>query len=266
MSGNSEVNEQHTTKKCFFITPIGTEDSIEFKKLNALLDNIINPILEEFQFDTVVAHTIDSMGSIGDQVFKSIIECDLILANLTGLNPNVMYETAVAHSFGKPTIMFAEKGELRLPFDLVADRVIFFNDSIEGAGKLKDELRKKINNIINHKGEPDNPITRVLNRTAVKEELVGKTDINSQILNLILDIQDELKQQKKVIYSRNIADEINMRKIIDDDYKRTDLVFMYEAYKNYLDKLGKKPSDKEFKNFIASNKHFIDLLDKSMDS
>lgn len=115
-SDKGEIKETNL-KKCFFITPIGEKNSNEFKKLKAIVENVLNKVLEKYDYELIIAHEIHSMGSIGDQVFTNIIGADLVISNLSGWNANVMYETAVAHSFGKPTIMICESGT-ELPFDL----------------------------------------------------------------------------------------------------------------------------------------------------
>lgn len=200
---NKQVKEKTTDSKkiCFLITPIGNENSSEFRTLNALLDNVINPVLEKYDYTTVVAHQIHKIGSIGDQVFNAIINSDLILSNLTGLNPNVMYETAVAHSFGKPTIMFAEQNDAKLPFDLIGDRVLFFSDTIEGTGKLISDLNDKIEHILSNP-EVDNPIVRVLSRKAVAEDLLGKSDAESEVMKMVLlkleDLEIEMRTQNRI--------------------------------------------------------------------
>ncbi|MGK0606775.1 hypothetical protein [Enterococcus gilvus] len=207
-------------KTCFFITPIGSEDSTEYRKLEAIIENVINPVLTEFDYKIVVAHQINEMGSIGNQVFEAIVDSDLILTNLSGLNPNVMYETAVAHSFGKSTIMISENIGKKLPFDLIGDRVIFYSDSIEGTGKLIKDLRAKIKAIIdkNPDLEADNPITRVLNRTSRREDLVGKTDPSSEMMRMLLEMQDELNSQRRLLVSN---DEIsNIKENYDSIYER----------------------------------------------
>ena len=55
-------------KTCFFVTPIGKTGSSEFKKMTALLNNVINPIIENYGYEAVVAHQIQEIGSIGDHV------------------------------------------------------------------------------------------------------------------------------------------------------------------------------------------------------
>ncbi|ELS0476247.1 hypothetical protein R4Y59_000802 [Enterococcus faecalis] len=188
-SDKGEIKETNL-KKCFFITPIGEKNSNEFKKLKAIVENVLNKVLKKYDYELIIAHEIHSMGSIGDQVFTSIIGADLVISNLSGWNANVMYETAVAHSFGKPTIMICESGT-ELPFDLINDRTIFFEDTIEGTGALIEELDKKIPKISGD-SMADNPVTRVIGRKALADDLKGKTDNDSRMLGLLLEMNERL--------------------------------------------------------------------------
>ena len=188
-SDKGEIKETNL-KKCFFITPIGEKNSNEFKKLKAIVENVLNKVLEKYDYELIIAHEIHSMGSIGDQLFTNIIGADLVISNLSGWNANVMYETAVAHSFGKPTIMICESGT-ELPFDLINDRTIFFEDTIEGTGALIEELDKKIPKI-SEDSTADNPVTRVIRRKALEDDLKGETDNDSSILGLLLDMDKRL--------------------------------------------------------------------------
>ena len=208
-SDKGEIKETNL-KKCFFITPIGEKNSNEFKKLKAIVENVLNKVLEKYDYELIIAHEIHSMGSIGDQVFTNIIGADLVISNLSGWNANVMYETAVAHSFGKPTIMICESGT-ELPFDLINDRTIFFEDTIEGTGALIEELDKKIPKI-SEDSTADNPVTRVIRRKALEDDLKGETDNDSRILGLLLDMDKRLSMyedsniiEKKKINTGNIV-------------------------------------------------------------
>ncbi len=46
-------------------------------------------------------------------MFKSILHGDLCVAVLTGYNPNVFYELAIAQAAACPTIILIEKGVQR---------------------------------------------------------------------------------------------------------------------------------------------------------
>jgi|SRR3954471_398068 hypothetical protein len=82
---------------------------------------------------------------IGDRVVSDIINAELVVADLTELNPNAFYELGIRHSTEKSTIHVAKSGTV-LPFDNIAHRTIFFDlmdwQSIESArARLGDSVR-----------------------------------------------------------------------------------------------------------------------------
>jgi hypothetical protein len=58
-------------------------------------------------------------------------------------NPNVYFEVGYALVMKKPTILLARKGT-SLPFDVAGFRVLFYEDSIGGKGKLEEGLRRHL--------------------------------------------------------------------------------------------------------------------------
>lgn len=67
-----------------------------------------------------------SPGNITPRIVASIRDADLIVADLTGLNPNVFYEVAIAHGFNIPTVHIQTVGE-KTPFDVKDMRTIFYD-------------------------------------------------------------------------------------------------------------------------------------------
>ncbi len=74
-------------------------------------------------------------NEIFPEIIKQIIKSRLIIANITGRNPNVMYELGVAHALGKPTIVVAQDFT-DIPFDLNNKRIIIY--------KNEDQLKRKL--------------------------------------------------------------------------------------------------------------------------
>jgi len=89
-------------KKAFCVTPIGQEGSDTRRATDGLLEAALRPICEELSIDLEVAHEIAAPGSITGQIIGRLLGADLVLVNLTELNPNVMYELAVRHCVGLP--------------------------------------------------------------------------------------------------------------------------------------------------------------------
>jgi hypothetical protein len=68
-----------------------------------------------YEFD--IASNIAMPGGIMNQVWNSVRSAEVVVADLTGLNANVMYELGVAHALGKATILITQHTD-QLPFDV----------------------------------------------------------------------------------------------------------------------------------------------------
>lgn len=169
------VSSQNTSEKvtkrksCFVVTPIGGVESNTRRAADGLISSVIKPLLEELEFEVHVAHEISLSGSITRQVIDHILNADLVIANLSELNPNVMYELAVRHCTHKPVVALAEQGT-RLPFDISDERTVFYTNDMRGVFELSPTLRAAINSVLESK-DVDNPISRVQKTKILKEGL-----------------------------------------------------------------------------------------------
>lgn len=183
-------------KCCFIITPIGSNESSIRRATEGLIEAVIIPALIEVGFEVSnisVAHRISESGSINRQIIKKIIEDDLAIVNLTGLNPNVMYELAVRHAIAKPLVMLAEEGT-NLPFDIVDQRTIFYKNDMLGAVQLKDDLINFVqSSIANTKVE--NPL---INMIQENNALSNVTSIGKSAVELIIDRLDRLENNVSI--------------------------------------------------------------------
>lgn len=167
--GSNQIPE---IKSCFIITPIGEEGSPENKAAMELIEHVISPVLQNHGFKPVPASKIYESGSINNQIIKRVIGDELVIANLTGLNPNVMYELGIRHAAKKTVIIMAEHGT-KLPFDLKDERTIFYHNSMGGPDKAKVDLENMIAPALADQ-DSDNPITRAINNVGlIKKEGEG---------------------------------------------------------------------------------------------
>jgi hypothetical protein len=131
-------------KTCFIIAPIGESGSAVRKRSDQVLRHIIRPALEATGYDSVRADEISDPGNITTQILSRLAESDLVVADLTGHNPNVYYELGIRHAIGKPIIHLIEKGD-RIPFDLVAFRTIVLDHKdLDSAEQARNVLIKAI--------------------------------------------------------------------------------------------------------------------------
>lgn len=91
------------------------------------------------------------------QIVQDIWECTkkakVLLADLTGKNPNVFYELGLAHALGKPVVLVTESIE-HIPFDLRSLRCIIYEKNQPNWGNvLKREITLAITEVISDPGE-----------------------------------------------------------------------------------------------------------------
>jgi hypothetical protein len=122
----AETVDAGKTPLCFVIGPIGKDFSQERKHADLLLHAVIKHVLEaeEFGYKVKRADEEPDPGMIGDRVISDILHAQLVVADLTDLNPNAFYELGIRRSTMKPTIHLAKSGT-PLPFDNVTHRTIF---------------------------------------------------------------------------------------------------------------------------------------------
>lgn len=171
-------------KKCFIITPIGNPKTDIREKADGVINAIIRPVLIELGYEVIPPHEMSDSGSITQKIIEHIINDDLVISNLTGLNANVMYELAIRHAVRKPIVCIIERNT-PLPFDVATERFIFYDDNFSNVLSLKDNIKKAVIAAINET-EIDNPIYRSIKEVDIIKRITENQDPNSNILKLIL--------------------------------------------------------------------------------
>ena len=189
MAENGKLSKTTSTQPlCFVIGPIGKDGSTERKHSDLLLNAVIKQVLQQDEFGYAVKRADEDAdpGMIGDRVISDIINAELVVADLTDLNPNAFYELGIRHATERPTIHVAKSGTA-LPFDTIAHRTIFVDltdwHSIESA---RARLAKSARAIKAPSYKVSNPITQANASFKMRQS----DDPRDRVL---LNIQDRLK-------------------------------------------------------------------------
>ncbi len=185
----AEEKIKEAQKRCFIITPIGGDNTETRRNADGLIEAVIKPVLAKLEITGDAAHHISAPGSITKQVIKRLLEDDLVIANLTDLNPNVMYELAVRHAKRLPVVILAERGT-NLPFDIVSERTLFYSNDMKGVEEIKPTLERIIKEALKD-NEPDNPIYSVVEESIIRQN-VQPGDPNKFIFEQLNEIQNRL--------------------------------------------------------------------------
>jgi hypothetical protein len=115
----TQVKPNASQEICFVIMPFGGW-------LDDYYTSIYRVAIEEAG---LIPHRADDLfrpSTIVNDIWAYTKKAKVLLADLTGKNPNVFYELGLAHALGKPVILVAESME-DIPFDLRALRIILYD-------------------------------------------------------------------------------------------------------------------------------------------
>jgi hypothetical protein len=85
----------------------------------------IIPALRRCGYNAERPDSLSLTSRVLTEIISHIAKADVVIADLSHTNPNVLYELGVAHSLGRPTILISSKSD-DLPFDLRDFRVIIY--------------------------------------------------------------------------------------------------------------------------------------------
>lgn len=200
----STPNNQKKTGLCFVISPIGPTRSPIRDRSDKILKHIIKPACRETGFDTKRADEILEPGLISIGVIQGILQAEMVVADLTGHNPNVFYELGIRHFTGKPVVQLIEESH-DIPFDLFDTRTIKVNcqdlDSVESARLQLVEFMMRCD----HEKPMDNPVTRVMSQLGIPLPTPAWEGNNAGIPEMLQDLTSRILMELKTIRAeRNI--------------------------------------------------------------
>jgi hypothetical protein len=120
------MTEVRFDKRCFVISPIGEEGSDDRKHADEVFESLVYPAMRECGIEPIRSDHLNYPGRISEQMFRAILDYDFCVAVLTGHNPNVFYELAVAQAAKRPVVLLIKSGQ-GLPFDIKDLRCITYD-------------------------------------------------------------------------------------------------------------------------------------------
>lgn len=112
---------KNASKTCFVIIGYGPKMDYNTGReidLDKTYEYIIKPALEELGFLCYRSSDISHSGVIDVHMYDGILKSDFVIADLSTLNANVLYELGIRHAVRKNTTIIISEDKLTFPFDL----------------------------------------------------------------------------------------------------------------------------------------------------
>lgn len=157
------------SKLCFTIMGFGKKTDFSTGKtydLDKTYQNIIKPVVERCGYVSIRADEIQDSGLIDKSMYALLVKAELVIADITTLNPNALYELGIRHA-AKPnhTIILKDK-EGKIPFDLDHNRFIIYHHLGEDVGASEaQECQARLEQVITSiqkQGGIDSPLFEYL--------------------------------------------------------------------------------------------------------
>ena len=132
------INESTNPRVCFVMMPFADSFDAIYRLIERCCDD---------QGPKCVRADSDVMpGKITNKIYSYTKCAGVIVADMTGKNPNVFYELGLAHAISDNVILLAQSSD-DIPFDLKDFLHIRYSNTFDGAEKLASALSKVLTNI-----------------------------------------------------------------------------------------------------------------------
>jgi len=135
-------------KMIAFICPLSKKGSKTRKRSDDIMKGIIKPVADELGYS--VQRADEMTGSvIMDDIITMLHNADIVIADLTDMNPNVFYELGIRDAFkGKCINIICEDDNPLIPFDISHYRAYYYSleseDRYVSGTKFKDYIKESI--------------------------------------------------------------------------------------------------------------------------
>ena len=177
-------------KKVFVIMPFQDE----FLEMYEMLKN---EFYDGYEFTN--AGDEGNQQNIMSDIIAPIYNSDIVIADLSNLNPNVMYELGIAHSFNKKTIIITKDDLSSLPFDLKQYRAKNYSVHFKKFAELIEYLNVNMEGAVNDSVSYSNPVKDFLSLHKLEEKkyfmdppLKLEDDTDKGFLDFIADIEENI--------------------------------------------------------------------------
>lgn len=224
-------------KTCFVVSPIGETDSEIRSNADKLFKYIISPVCESCGFEPVRVDQINDSDSITQTIIDKLLSSELVIADISGHNPNVFFEMGYRKCTDKPIIHLKKKGET-IPFDVNTVRTFEYDlTDLDNVEETKKRLEQTIGTF---------SFENKTNELGQDEEN-NKQLFFQSILTMLYQIQDSITELKEQINKKDTETiQAIMQTSLNNAQKEesTDVVMM----KTLLPELIKNP--KLFQNLM----------------
>jgi hypothetical protein len=123
------------------------------KEFDAIFSAQIAPLAAQNSLEIIRLPPVYSKRKSISGIMKNVYEAAILIADVSGKDPNVLYVLGMAHLIGKPLVILSQD-PADIPVDLKKDRQIIYEDTTEGL-KIIGHYLSHIFEFVSHEKKAD---------------------------------------------------------------------------------------------------------------
>lgn len=213
-----------------------------------IFDNVHKPAIKGSRLGYNCERSKIRTGAFIKDILTQLNQADVILADLTDMNPNVFYELGVRHTLRNRTILVSQTMD-DVPSDLKQYGVIIYETSPNGVTEYKTKINNILKDIRNNPDRSDNPVSDYLHLKSIVIDPFEAKSIEKKLLALI----SECSYNLIVIDSAIKISKPKGRKITTFRFRMGALELLTSTYYIYPDSNYIKQANDLLNNFTLQN-------------
>ena len=154
--------------------PFSSTDGCSEEEWTSIFKNVHKSAITESRNGYNCERSNIRPGAFIKDILMQLNQADVVLADLTDMNPNVLYELGVRHTLRNRTILVSQTIE-NIPSDLKQYGVIKYDTTPKGVAEYKKKISKILKDIKNNPERADNPVSDYLHqKNILNEQLEAK--------------------------------------------------------------------------------------------
>jgi hypothetical protein len=179
----------------FSETPSKSKDTWE-----KMYTEIFRPIINKSKFGYECKRSESDHGSFTKDIVINLRDAYLVLADITDLNANVMWELGVRHSLSKRTIIVARDDFIsQIPSDFAEYVAIPYETGITSYQKFETQINILLQKIEDDPEKSDSPVFNFIKEEELILSAYGRKQIINKLIGLMTEISENLELTNDIL-------------------------------------------------------------------
>ena len=207
--------------------PYGGNDEKKRKHYLGVFQGIIDPAAQSIGFETKRSDIAGQPGDITKDIIEDLARADIVVADLSEGNSNVLFELGIRHALRKSGTIHIVNKDQHIPFDVRQYRAVEYSTELAELSASVAEIRSAIEKRLTQPARSDNPVHDALTQLPVDVMKVGTEDQTDKIRDLQQRLEslgienDSLKERLEQVQANPRAEE---EKAIDGLFDEPDRI------------------------------------------